>query len=153
VQWILVQEFGNFANHILLESVRHLGYPLPDDGAAHRDILELAGTDFLLHRLPWPKHTWPLSIPMVCAEKPIKGDKECRRNKISTNCIHWYIETLGPRYTILVVCLLGCVHNGEGPRRAARDVRRCKWECNRRFMLLRPADGEWLRQGITVFAD
>ncbi|KAL7549848.1 hypothetical protein ACHAWF_013107 [Thalassiosira exigua] len=150
IKWMLVQEFGDFANQILWQSARHLGYdPSPSDATPRRDGWELSGTDFLLDRLPLAKRKWPPSIPMVCAERPA-GKKDCVRNRISTDGMHWCVETLGPRYAASVACLLGCVYNGRTPGEK-EDVRECERECNERFMSIDPVDETWIG-GATVFA-
>jgi len=160
VQWILVQEFGDFTKQILWKNAQHLGYHMPENGVAHQQRdhgWELAGAHFLLDRLPLPKRKWPPSIPMVCAEKPLsKLEKNCPRNKISSDGIHWCIETLGPRYAASIACLLGCVYNNEGKEardeKDTVDVRKCEQECNDQFMSITPVDGRWIGSDTTIFA-
>ena len=155
VRWVLVQEFGDFANRLLWESARRLGYavpPAPADGAGADPGWALAGAAFLLERLPRPRRQWPPSVPMVCAARPAVGARECPANGISPDGMHWCVETLGPRYTASIACLLGCVYNGGGPGKAAGEVRRCERECNQLFMSIAPVDKRWLRSGMTVFA-
>jgi len=167
VQWILVQEFGDFTNQILWKNAQHLGYatesttdnaPKKQQQQQHQqhDGWELSGGEFLLDRLPLAKRKWPPSIPMVCAEKPAPEAKNCIRNKISTDGIHWCIETLGPRYAASVACLLGCVYNGKGPRgsndRDVGDVRKCEEECNDQFMSITPVDERWIGGEAVIFS-
>ena len=81
-------------------------------------------------------------------------DKNCIRNKISTDGIHWCIETLGPRYAASIACLLGCVYNGEGESATKNndDVRTCERECNDQFMSLTPVDAGWVGSKTTIFS-
>jgi len=80
VQWILVHKFGNFTNQILWKSARHLEYTQQQHNG-----WELSGAGFIPDRLPLPERKWQTSIPFVCAEKPCETEKNCRRNKISTD--------------------------------------------------------------------
>ena len=157
VKWILMQEFGNFTNQILWKSAQHLGYDVTGtENNQQTDGWELSGVDFLLDRLQWAKRKWPPSIPMVCAEKPSMVDKNCIRNKISTDGIHWCIETLGPRYAASIACLLGCVYNGKEETttvsKNSEDVRTCERECNDQFMSLTPVDAGWIGSDTTIFS-
>ena len=163
VEWVLVQEFGEFTNQILWKNAQHLGYDMtPFKG---EDGWELSGTQFLLDRLSWPQRKWPPSIPMVCAQKPTSStEKNCVRNKISTDGIHWCIESLGPRYSASIACLLGCVYNdnkydqangqnqggGEKEKKSNEGVRACEKECNMQFMSIDPVDQKWIEGGDTT---
>ena len=99
------------------------------------------------------KRKWPPSIPMVCAKRPGVDEKDnaCIRNKISTDGIHWCIETLGPRYSASIACLLGCVYNGNQKNDMDR-LRQCEQACNEQFMSILPVDGQWIDSGITLFS-
>lgn len=81
---------------------------------------------------------------MVCANKPKDNlASDCKRNQISPDGIHWCVETLGPRYTASIACLLGCVYNEKPldatPEGSAR-LRKCEQECNEQFMSLKRVD-------------
>ncbi|KAL7527328.1 hypothetical protein ACHAXR_001898, partial [Thalassiosira sp. AJA248-18] len=158
VQWVLVQEFGSFTNQILWKSAQHLGYDIQStqQQQQQQEGWELTGVDFLLDRLPLPKRKWPPSIPMVCAEKPSSTSQtNCPRNKISSDGIHWCIETLGPRYAASIACLLGCVYNngGKEPKKNDDDdVRKCEQECNDQFMSILPIDERWIGSDTTIFS-
>ncbi|KAL9185706.1 hypothetical protein ACHAXT_003483 [Thalassiosira profunda] len=158
VQWILVQEFGELTNQILWQNARHLGYNTSSFAVKHEDKgWEQSGVDFLLDRLPLAKRKWPPSIPMVCAERPPKTTgkegKDCKRNRISTDGIHWCIETLGPRYAASIACLLGCVYNGKVvTMKDENDVRECERECNELLMALVPVDERWIGSETTIFS-
>ena len=175
VKHVLVQEFGNFTNQILWRNAQHLGYNVTSSIFQHHHQQqqltnnvgwELSGTNFLLDRLPLAKRKWPPSISMVCAQPPdpgIKGGKDCIRNKISTDGMHWCIETLGPRYSASIACLLGCVYNGNGGEKEEDNtkkkktdhdnvLRQCERECNDQFMSINPIDERWLDSDTTLFA-
>ena len=173
VKNVLVQEFGNFTNQILWRNAQHLGYNVSSMFQHHQqqqtnnDVgWELSSTPFLLDRLPLAKRKWPPSISMVCAQPPdpgIKGGKDCIRNKISTDGMHWCIETLGPRYSASIACLLGCVYNSNGGEKeedntkqkedhTANVLRQCERECNDQFMSINPIDEQWLDSDTTLFA-
>ena len=65
--------------------------------------------------------------------------------------MHWCAETLGPRYSASVACLLGCVYNedtnhqyeaalGHEKTRIMNTMRQCEIECNQRYMSLIPVE-------------
>lgn len=160
VQYILVQEFGNLTNQILWRNARHLGYNVSfSEFKQQNNGWELSGVDFLLDRLPLAKRKWPPSIPMVCAKPPGVDEKDnaCIRNKISTDGIHWCIETLGPRYSTSIACLLGCVYNGKDEpnvnlKKDMDRLRKCEQACNEQFMSILPVNDQWIDSGITLFS-
>jgi len=163
VKYILVQEFGQFTNEILWKSAQHLGIynnvSSLDSDKKQPNGWELSGTSFLLDRLPLAKRKWPPSIPMVCAQPPGVNEKSnaCIRNRISSDGIHWCIETLGTRYSASIACLLGCVYNGDMKgnlemKNDDTDLRQCERECNEQFMSIKPVDGSWIGNGMTLFS-
>ena len=118
---------------------------------------DVSTNDFFFERLKGGTTSWPQSIPMVCANRPRDDlDSECRRNKISPDGIHWCVETVGPRFTASVACLLGCAHNGRPPGTSGggdgEGLRECERECNERFMSLVPVQESWIGNGRTLFA-
>ena len=162
VKYVLVQEFGQFTNEILWKSAQNLGIynniSSLDSDTKHNGW-ELSGTSFLLDRLPLAKRKWPPSIPMVCAQPPGVNEKSnaCIRNRISSDGIHWCIETLGTRYSASIACLLGCVYNGDikDKRRMKNDdtdLRDCERECNEQFMSIKPVEESWIGNGMTLFS-
>lgn len=167
VKYVLVQEFGQFTNEILWKSAQHLGIYNNissldvDKKKQHNNGWELSGTSFLLDRLPLAKRKWPPSIPMVCAQPPGVNEKSnaCIRNKISSDGIHWCIETLGSRYSASIACLLGCVYNGDVDSKEERrmknddtNLRECERECNEQFMSIKPVEKSWIGNGMTLFS-
>ena len=42
------------------------------------------------------------------------------------------VNSLGPRFTASIACLLGCVYNGERGKDMA-EIRRCEQACNDQF--------------------
>lgn len=162
VKRVLVQEFGNFTNQILDTNARSLGYDVEPPSLFSQSGWELSRANAFLDRLPWPPRKWPPSVPMVCAERPSPsnpdGGKDCVRNRISSDGIHWCIETLGPRYAASVACLLGCVYNGggRGPEGGGEDgeddVRACERECNDAFMSITPVDERWIGGETTMYS-
>jgi len=162
VRVVLVQEFGNFTNQILWKNAQFIGYniSMPDFAM---DGWEKEGTDFLLHRYS-PDQQYAPSIPMVCGhpldswsaknETPPKGP--CLYNMISRDGMHWCIESLGPRYSASIACLLGCVYNGKHPdditTKNVANVRQCEQECNDQLMSLVPVDGSWIGTNTTIYS-
>ena len=164
VKYILVQEFGQFTNEILWKSAQHLGIynniTSLDSDTEEPNGWELSGSSFLLDRLPLAKRKWPPSIPMVCAQPPGVNEKSnaCIRNRISSDGIHWCIETLGTRYSASIACLLGCVYNGDDSTKRERkngdtDLRECERECNEQFMSIKPVEESWISNGRTLFSN
>mmetsp|Transcript_37845 Transcript_37845/g.81694 ORF Transcript_37845/g.81694 Transcript_37845/m.81694 type:complete len:479 (+) Transcript_37845:29-1465(+) len=143
VKWVLVQEFSNFTSAVLNENGKHIGY-------------DVSSNAFYFERLKGGTTNWAQSIPMVCANKPKDDmDSDCKRNKISPDGIHWCVETIGPRFTASIACLLGCVHNERPPEATAEgleSVHRCEQECNNRFMSLVPVEESWIGNERTFFA-
>lgn len=143
VKFVLVQEFSNFTSQILHENGRHLGYDVSTEA-------------FFFERLLNGTTSWAQSIPMVCSNRPKDNlDAECERNTISPDGIHWCVETLGPRFSASLACLLGCVFNGEPLGKDPRDLarmRQCERECNERFMSLARVKERLVEQGRTLFA-
>ncbi|KAL7547422.1 hypothetical protein ACHAWF_010723 [Thalassiosira exigua] len=161
VQWVLVQEFGNFTNQIVWMNAKHVGLTNSSTPDFSKGGWELAGVDFLLKRLS-AEPFWSPSIAMVCAEPtyPTVNEKnekveDCIRSKISRDGIHWCVETLGPRYSASIACLLGCVHNGKEPttdRRHRDMVMQCERKCNDQFMSILPIKEEWSDGRISLFS-
>jgi len=137
VQHVLVQEFGNFTNQILRMNAEHIQLTNTATPDFTKPNWELSGADFLLKRL---------SAVQV---------EDCIRNKISRDGIHWCIETLGPRFTASIACLLGCVYNERPPESSPEglaSVRKCEKDCNDQFMTIRPVDEDWIRNGISLYS-
>ncbi|KAL7487167.1 hypothetical protein ACHAW6_012772 [Cyclotella cf. meneghiniana] len=147
------------------------------------------GPMFLLHRIIMREWKFNPSIPMVCNTPPIceslstilpngtpvrdinelcimniTADKsQCFFNRFSRDGMHWCVETLGPRYSASVACLLGCVYNGgehERYQNASYDdkikimegVKQCQEECNERFMSGVPVDERWLHNNTVLYS-
>jgi len=143
VQYVLVQEFSDFTSKILHENGKHIGY-------------NTTSNNFFFERLVGGSTSWPQSIPMVCANKPKDNlDSECKRNKISPDGIHWCVETLGPRFTASIACLLGCVYNERPPESSPEgltSVRKCEKDCNDQFMSLKRVPDSWIGNEKTLYA-
>eukprot|EP00581_Thalassiosira_minuscula_P014380 CAMPEP_0183729158 /NCGR_PEP_ID=MMETSP0737-20130205/29832_1 /TAXON_ID=385413 /ORGANISM="Thalassiosira miniscula, Strain CCMP1093" /LENGTH=398 /DNA_ID=CAMNT_0025961283 /DNA_START=213 /DNA_END=1407 /DNA_ORIENTATION=+ len=134
VKWVMVQEFSNFTSSMLYENGKHIGY-------------DTSSNDFFFERLVNGETSWAQSIPMVCSNIPKNNENsECKRNKISPDGIHWCVETIGPRFTASISCLMGCVFNERPPDttpEGTESLRKCEKECNERFMTLTPVDATW----------
>lgn len=93
---------------------------------------------------------------MVCSNRPEGNlDSNCKRNLISPDGIHWCVETIGPRFTASIACLLGCVYNERPPDTSAKGIeslRECERECNNKFMSLTPVDESWIGNGQTFYS-
>ena len=142
---MLVQEFANFTDHLILKNAEHIGYDISSSNALSEKLNDTSGA-----------LKWPQSIPMVCANKPLNNmESECHRNKISPDGLHWCVETLGPRYTASISCLLGCVYNERIPESSPdglRSLQKCEQDCNEQFMSLKPIDETWLGSERTLFS-
>ncbi|KAL7544232.1 hypothetical protein ACHAWF_010052 [Thalassiosira exigua] len=143
VQYVMVQEFANFSSGILYEQGKQMGY-------------DVSSNAFFFERLKGGTTSWAQSIPMVCSNKPKDNlESECKRNKISPDGIHWCVETLGPRFTASLACLLGCVYNERPPARSPRGMAtllRCEQDCNEQFMSLKRVDERLIGNNTTLFA-
>lgn len=143
VEWVLLQQFSSFTLELIKANAEYIGY-------------DVSNTDYLFDQLAGNLN-WPQAIPMVCANKPRDNlVTECHRNKISPDGIHWCVETIGPRYTASVACLLGCIYNGRTPERTTdglASLRRCEHDCNEQFMTLKRVDEEWIGNGRTIFSE
>ena len=158
VKWVLVQEFGNFTNQVVMMSAKHA--KITDLSADFSQLeWELASSDFLFKRLP-AETFWNPSKAMVCAEETHfrttesgTSVEDCIRNKVSRDGTHWCVESIGPRYSASVACLLGCVYNGREPKNDSHDskmVRLCEQACNDQFMSILPVSKKWIRAGNRI---
>ena len=191
VKFVLVQDLGTFTNEILWMNARHLGYNVSYDPVLAYDRADTEwenGSKFLLHRLIMKNWKFNPSIPMVCNTPPIcipqvhelpngtifKQDDvcdmnitadpfQCFFNRFSRDGMHWCMETIGPRYSASVACLLGCVYNGDvmAEYTEALDdesttmmehIRQCEMECNRRYMSLSPVENSFLADGTFIYS-
>ncbi|KAL7529301.1 hypothetical protein ACHAXR_002887, partial [Thalassiosira sp. AJA248-18] len=141
-QIVLVQEFGNYTNQIIWSNARHIGLyngTMPDFSTKGWE----QNADFLFERLFKNKQNWPPSKAQVCATQKSQfwfdenKNEHCKLNRISVDGSHWCINSLGPRHSASVACLLGCVYNG-GDGKGMKEVRACEAECNDRFMSIQP---------------
>jgi hypothetical protein len=78
---ILVQEYGQYVNHIIWSNARYLGYNVSDPLDATHEMFITEGPTFLFDRLNDGKE-WSPSIPMVCSDMESLGQKrdKCNRN-------------------------------------------------------------------------
>jgi hypothetical protein len=139
--------------------LKHIGYNITmPDFTKHG--WEKLGAELLLHRYQGIASMRKApSIPMVCAY-PIKQPfstkngtaGKCFFNRISHDGMHWCVESLGPRYSASVACLLGCAYTGNEPQHALVELRRCERECNDQVMSLVPVDESWIVTNTTIFS-
>jgi hypothetical protein len=184
VKCVLVQDLASFTNEILWMNAKHLGYNVSFSSLNHSSDesnkqWESEGPFFLLQRLEMTQWKFNPSIPMVCDTPPICDPRvvllpngtaftidnlcvmnisadpfQCFFNRFSRDGMHWCMETIGPRFSASVACLLGCIYNGDVGNQpdVSNDVRRCEMECNQRFMSLLPVDDTWLDQDTAVYS-
>ena len=159
VRYVLVQEWGNFTNQILWMNAKHIQMTNSSKPDFSQSKWELPCADFLLKRLS-AESFWNPSISMVCAERTFSAVnkknqevEDCIRNKISRDGVHWCVESLGPRYSASIACLLGCVHNGDAPTSQDNSmVRQCEQKCNDQFMSIVPVAKEWIGSRMALFS-
>jgi len=97
------------------------------------------------------KSKYPPSVAMVCAKMP-DSTKNCPRNMISKDGMHWCMESLGGRYVGGISCLLQCAlmmddfnQTTTAEETTISDsnqkslIGKCQQRCNDQFMSLRPA--------------
>ena len=184
VKFVLVQDLSAFTNEILWMNAEHLGYNISSRAEIGSRSMqrEVDGSEFLLHRLDMKDWKFNPSIPMVCNTPPIctprvtllpngtsfthdnlclmnvtADPSQCFFNRFSRDGMHWCMETIGPRFSASVACLLGCAYNGDTNDKfdkASDDrkgsimssVQRCEMECNRRYMSLMPVEEKFDRR-------
>lgn len=178
---VLVMEFSDFTTQVHWANARTIRAPSGSDETYEYSNLNPPNlsipnyeqedeADFLFDRFKkWHvmnKH--PHSIPTVCSRM---GDKfvlkeenferrQCERNAIMKDGLHWCMTSVGPRYHAGLSCLLGCVYNDayegsteyEDSNSTIRGMELCERSCNEQFMGLRPIDESWLDQGNTLFS-
>jgi len=139
IQYVLVQEFGNLTNQVLVENAKNLNL------ISHvRDIdyaqqsWEVDFANVFLQRPAKTTKQWPPSHAQVCSSLPSNEAKACPGVKISPDGMHWCVETFGARFTASIACLLGCVYNVARPTH--EGVKMCEQRCNDQFMSLAMVD-------------
>ena len=157
---VLVQEFGNYTNQILLRNAQQIGYNTSTPDFA-KVGWEKELTDILLHRHTLVGGEYPPSIPMVCGypleswsvKKELDQSMPCQFNMISRDGAHWCVECIGPRYDASVACLLGCVYNEKDPIIGRMNfLLQCEQQCNDQFMSLNPVDEKWIGTNTTIYS-
>jgi hypothetical protein len=79
-------------------------------------------------------------------------------NRFSRDGMHWCVETLGPRYSASIACLLGCVTNGDAyhvstsKRYDSERIQKCERDCNDQFMSLVPVEESWIDDETTLYS-
>ena len=165
---VLVQEYGQYVNHVIWTNARTLGYnvsdPISITSTAHNNdddddplsiLFKKEGPSFLFDRLNDGQQYSP-SIPMVCSDLDSLGDTrdKCNRNYLFRDGMHVCPESLSVRYAVSLACLAGCVYNtceeDEGSVVREDDVRGCERECNDQFMSLKPVDDKWIGGNVTL---
>lgn len=81
VKHVLVQEYGNYYNHIIWTNARHLGYNVSSPLSASQFLFDMEGPHFLYDRLN-DGGPWSPSIPMVCSDmQSLETERrKCNRN-------------------------------------------------------------------------
>ena len=140
IEYVLVQEFGNLTNQVLMENAKHL-----DLISLHRaraidyshEGWEVDLADVFLQRPPKKSaKDWPSSHCQVCSSFPSNATETCPGVRISSDGVHWCVETFGARFTASIACLLGCVYNNVFKPPTHEGVRECEQQCNDQFMSL-----------------
>ena len=128
------------------------------------DYDQRAEASFLFDRFkPWhSQNKHPHSIPTVCSQMKdnyLDGNgierRNCLRNSIMADGLHWCMNSIGPRYHAGVSCLLGCAYNTENVDSKGLtngELEQCEKACNDQFMSLVPLDESWLQGANTLFS-
>ena len=137
VQYVLVQEFGNLTNKLLMENAKNLDLLSlhQRDIDYSREGWEVDVANVFLQRPPITTKKWPPSYSQVCSSLPSNRTEACPGVKISSDGMHWCVETFGGRFTASIACLLGCVYNVARPP-TDEEIRKCEQRCNDKFMSL-----------------
>jgi len=137
VQYVLVQEFGNLTNQLLMENAKNLDLLSlhQRDIDYSREGWEVDVANVFLQRPPITTKKWPPSYSQVCSSLPSNRTEACPGVKISSDGMHWCVETFGGRFTASIACLLGCVYNVARPP-TDEEIRKCEQRCNDQFMSL-----------------
>ena len=171
VQHVLVQEYGNYYNHIIWTNARHIGYNVSSPLLATQETFDNEGPKFLYDRLN-DGGQWSPSIPMVCADQTSLGPDraKCNRNYLFSDGMHTCPETLASRYAASLACLLGCVYNNNHNKQQRaiitkesendtsvenhdeEGMRECERECNEQFMSVMPVNKSWIETNTTLAA-
>ena len=150
IKHVLVQEYGQYVNHVIWSNARHLGYKISDPIDAEPTVFETEGPTFLLDRLN-NSDGYPPSIPMVCSDLKSLGETrdKCDRNSLFSDGMHVCPENLSFRYAASLACLVGCVYNRNSPENG-RNMQGCVKECNYQFMSLVPIHNDWIDNNVTL---
>eukprot|EP00571_Detonula_confervacea_P003101 CAMPEP_0172318500 /NCGR_PEP_ID=MMETSP1058-20130122/35066_1 /TAXON_ID=83371 /ORGANISM="Detonula confervacea, Strain CCMP 353" /LENGTH=569 /DNA_ID=CAMNT_0013033349 /DNA_START=6 /DNA_END=1711 /DNA_ORIENTATION=+ len=138
IRTVLVQEFSNYTSQVIWSNAKHIGLyngSMPDFA---QNGWEQTG-DFLFDRLSI-SGKWPPSKAQVCVSRKFwvnDHGEQCHLNRISVDGSHWCVNSLGPRHSASIACLLGCVFNGEN-NKAMEEIRECEQKCNDQFMSIVP---------------
>lgn len=121
VDRVLVLEFGEFIASWMEKHAQLLGYDTTDRRNNYAlDALE-GGSNSALSK----------SIVQLCAERVPSRSKDCKRNAVSADGMHWCMSTIGGPVVAGLACLLGCHFN-----EVHDSVPECATKCNERFMRL-----------------
>jgi hypothetical protein len=122
VNHMMVLEFGEFISSWMENNARLIGF----DTSNRRDHYAL---ETLLSGF---NPSVSKSIAQMCAKRVPAGSKDCERNSVSVDGMHWCMSTIGGHVVAGLACLLGCAFNpvehGSLPD--------CAKACNERFMRL-----------------
>ena len=149
-KYVVVQEYGQYVNHVIWSNARHLGYNVSDPIGADPRVFETEGPTFLLDRLS-SSEEYPPSIPMVCIDLESLGERrdKCDRNSLFSDGMHVCPENLSFRYAAGLACLVGCVYNRYTPENDGH-MQECVRECNDQFMSLVPIHNDWVDDNVTL---
>ena len=153
IKTVLVQEFSNYTSQIIYSNAKHIGLyngTMPD---FTQRGWEMTNKNLMFERLTI-QGKWPPSKAQVCVSRKFwfndRGE-QCHLNRISVDGSHWCTNSLGPRHSASIACLLGCVYNGDAAK-DMKEIRICEQVCNDQFMTINPVDDDWIGTGTTLFA-
>jgi hypothetical protein len=122
VNHMMVLEFGDFIDSWMEKNARLIGL----DTSNRRD-------HYALETLQSGQNpSVSKSIAQMCAKRVPAGSKDCERNAVSVDGMHWCMSTIGGHVVAGLACLLGCAFNPD----EHGSLPDCAKACNEQFMRL-----------------
>jgi hypothetical protein len=119
------------ASDVLLSDVELYMYNVIEWNAKQLGMDTTNATSYLLERLAHrPRVGFPQHIAQACSERVTPNHRSCQHNMLSSDGMHFCMESLGSRMFANSACLIQCAYDKS---RIARD---CERGCNEKFFRL-----------------